>query len=123
MQKAARRRLSAGQRGPYFDAAVAAAVAAVLADEAASAAAVAAVPADIAAEAAPESAGGVVTTVVEVEGVDIVAGGVIVVVSSFLLHAANETAAARVTINRAVLMFLLDFEVRQLPVILGTLLG
>jgi hypothetical protein len=124
MQKAARRRLSAGQRGPYFDAAVAAAVAAVLADEAASAAAVAAVPADIAAEAAPESAGGVVTTVVEVDGVDVVAGGVIVVVdSSFLLHAANETAAARVTINRAVLMFLLDFEVRQLPVILGTLLG
>jgi hypothetical protein len=82
------------------------------------------VPADIAAEAAaPESAGGVVTTVVEVEGVDIVAGGVIVVVSSFLLHAANETAAARVAINRAVFMFLLDFEVRQLPVIVGTLFG
>ena len=83
----------------------------------------AAVPADIAAEAAaPESAGGVVTTVVEVDGVDIVAGGVtVVVVSSFLLHAANETAAARVTINSAVFMFLLDFEVRQLPVIVGTL--
>jgi hypothetical protein len=95
-----------------------------LADEAASAAAVAAVLADIAAEAAPESAG-VVTTVVEVDGVDIVAGGVTVVVdvSSFLLHAANETAAARVTINRAVFMFLLDFEVRQLPVIVGTLFG
>jgi hypothetical protein len=78
--------------------------------------------ADIAAEAAaPESAGGVVTTVVEVDGV-VVAGGVTVVVdSSFLLHAANETAAARVTINSAVLMFLLDFEVRQLPVIVGTL--
>ena len=123
MQKAARRRLSAGQRGPYFDAAVAAAVAAAFADEAASAAAVAAVPADIAAEAAaPESAGGVVTTVVEVDGVDVVAGGVMVVVdSSFLLHAANETAAARVTINNAVFMFLLDFEVRQLPVIVGTL--
>jgi hypothetical protein len=84
---------------------------------------VAAVPADIAAEAAaPESAGGVVTTVVEVDGVDVVAGGVMVVVdSSFLLHAANETAAARVTINNAVFMFLLDFEVRQLPVIVGTL--
>jgi len=90
----------------------------MLADEAASAAAVAAVPADIAAEAAPESAGGVVTTVVEVDGVDIVGGGVTVVVdSSFLLHAANETAAAKATINSAVLMFLLDFEVRQLPAI------
>jgi hypothetical protein len=95
-----------------------AADAAMLADEAASAAAVAAVPADIAAEAAPESAGGVVTTVVEVDGVDIVGGGVTVVVdSSFLLHAANETAAAKATINSAVLMFLLDFEVRQLPAI------
>src|SRR6478672_8859441 len=125
MRKAARGRLLAGRRRPYFDAAVAAAVAAAFADEAASAAAVAAVPADIAAEAAaPESAGGVVTTVVEVDGVDIVAGGVTVVVdSSFLLHAANETAAARVTINSAVFMFLLDFEVRQLPVIVGTLLS
>jgi hypothetical protein len=94
----------------------------MFADEAASAAAVAAVPADIAAEAALESAGGVVTTVVEVDGVVVVAGGVIVVDdSSFLLQAANETAAARVTINRAVFMFLLDFEVRQLPVIVGTL--
>ena len=110
----------------YFEAAPIADEAAALADEAASAAAVAAVLADIAAEAAPESAG-VVTTVVEVDGVDIVdvAGGVTVVVdvSSFLLHAANETAAARVTINRAVFMFLLDFEVRQLPVIVGTLFG
>ena len=118
MQKSARRRLSADQRGPYFDAAVAAAVAAAFADEAASAAAVAAVPADIAAEAAaPESAGGVVTTVVD--GV-VAAGGLTVVVdSSFLLHAANETAAARVTIKSAVLMFLLDFEVRQIPAICG----
>ena len=83
----------------------------------------AAVPADIAAEAAaPESAGGVVTTVVEVDGVDVVAGGVIVVVdSSFLLHAANETAAARVTINSAVFMFLLDFEVRTITGNCGTL--
>ena len=101
-----------------------AAEAAMFADEAASIAAVAAVPADIAAEAAMlESAGGVVTTVVDVDGVDIVAGGVIVVVdSSFLLHAANETAAARVTINNAVFMFLLDFKFGQLPVIVGTLL-
>ena len=85
--------------------------AAMFADEAASVAAVAAVLADIAAEAALESAGGVVTTVVEeVDGVDIVAGGVTVVVSSFLLHAANETAAARVTISSAVFMFLLDLS-------------
>ncbi len=96
----------------------------MFAELAASTAAVAAVPADIAAEAAaPESAGGVVTIVVEVDGVDIVAGGVIVVVvSSFLLHAANETATARVTINNDVFMFLLDFKFGQLPVIVGTLL-
>ena len=112
-----------GQRGPYFDAAAAAAVAAVFADEAASAAAVAAVPADIAAEAAaPESAGGVVTTVVEDVTGGVVAGG-LTTVSSFLLHAANETAAARVAINKTVFMFLLDFKVRQLPAIAGTLLG
>ena len=82
----------------------------------------AAVPADIAAEAAaPESAGGVVTTVVEVDGV-VAAGGLTVVVdSSFLLHAANETAAARVTINSAVFMFLLDFEVRTITGNCGTL--
>ena len=80
----------------------------------------AAVPADIAAEAAPDRSSGVVTTVVEVDGV-VVAGVVVVVVvvSSFLLHAANETAAARVTINSAVFMFLLDFEVRQSPVNCG----
>jgi hypothetical protein len=80
--------------------------------------------ADIAAPvAAPES--GVVTTVVEVDGVVVVAGGVVVVVvvSSFLLHAANETAAARVTINNAVFMFLLDFKFEQLPAIVGTLFG
>ncbi len=94
----------------------------MFADEAESIAAVAEVPADIAAEAAPESAG-VVTMVVEVDGVDVVAGGVIVVVdSSFLLHAANETAAARATINNAVFMFLLDFRFGQLPAIVGTLL-
>jgi len=94
-------------------------VAALFADEAASAAAVAAVLADIAAEAL-ESVDGVVTTVVvEVDGVAgaVVAGGVtVVVVSSFLLHAANETAAARVTISSAVFMFLLDFKFGQSPV-------
>jgi hypothetical protein len=98
-----------------------AAEAAMFAEEAASIAAVAAVPADIAAEAAPES--GVVTTVVEVDGV-VVAGGVIVVLdSSFLLQAANETAAAKVTISNAVFMFLLDFKFGQSPVIVGTLFG
>jgi hypothetical protein len=98
------------------DAAMFAEVAASIADEAA----------DIAAPAAaeaPVSTGGVVTMVVEVDGVDIVAGGVtVVVVSSFLLHAANEMAAARVTISNGVFMFLLDFKVRQLPATLGTLL-
>ena len=90
----------------------------MLADEAASIAAVAAVDADIAAEAL-ESVDGVVTTVV-VDGA--VTGGVMVVVdSSFLLQAANETAAARVTISNAVFMFLLDFRFGQLPVIVGTL--
>lgn len=83
--------------------------AAIVADEAASIAEVAADEAafivdDIADEA---DMSGVVTMVV-VEGVDIVDGGVIVVVvSSFLLQAANETAAASVTINRAVFIFLL----------------
>jgi len=94
-------------------------VAALFADEAASAAAVAAVLADIAAEALASVDGVVTTVVVEVDGVAgaIVAGGVtVVVVSSFLLHAANETAAARVTINSAVFMFLLDFKFGQSPV-------
>ena len=83
--------------------------AAIVADEAASIAEVAADEAafivdDIADEA---DMSGVVTMVV-VEGVDIVDGGVIVVVvSSFLLQAANETAAASVTINRADFIFLL----------------
>ncbi|HSC63152.1 MAG TPA: hypothetical protein VLD35_05925 [Caldimonas sp.] len=99
-----------------------AAEAAAFADDAASVAAIAAVLADVAAAEAPESEG-VVTTVVEVDGVVVVAGGVTVVVdSSFLLHAANETAAARVTINSAVFMFLLDFKFGQLPAIVGTLL-
>jgi hypothetical protein len=121
MQKAARRRPSAGSRPSYFGAAEAAfiaEVAALFADEAASAAAVAAVLADIAAEALASLDGVVTTVVVEVDGVGaIVAGGVIVVVdSSFLLHAANETAAARVTISSAVFMFLLDFKFGQSPV-------
>ena len=91
-----------------------AAEAAAFADEAASAAELAADVAEPIADEAVES--GVVTTVVvEVDGVVVVvAGGVIVVVdSSFLLHAANETAAARVTINSAVFMFLLDFKFGQ----------
>ncbi|MEO8310032.1 MAG: hypothetical protein ABI520_02575 [Caldimonas sp.] len=79
--------------------------------------------ADIAEPIADEApASGTVTTVV-VEGAGaIVAGGVtVVVVSSFLLQAANEMAAARVTINNAVFMFLLDFKFGQLPAIVGTL--
>ena len=115
-------------RPAYFDAAPIAAEAAALADEAASAAEVAAEEAAIEAPIADEallSVEGVVTTVVEVDGVvAVVAGGVTVVVdSSFLLQAANETAAARVTISNVVFMFLLDFEVRQLPAIVGTLLS
>lgn len=91
----------------------AASVAEVAADEAA-------IDAPIADEALESE--GVVTTVVDevVDGVVVVAGGVTVVVdSSFLLQAANETAAARVTISNAVFMFLLDFKVRQLPVNCG----
>jgi|GEM_PF-1356445 len=86
-----------------------------MADEAASIAEVAADEAAFIADEAAEAASvdGVVTMVV-VDGVDIVAGGVIVVVSSFLLQAANETAAARVTISNAVFMFLLDFKVRTI---------
>jgi hypothetical protein len=91
----------------------AASIAEVAADEAA-------VDAPIAAEAL-ESVDGVVTTVVEVDGVVAAGVVVVVVVSSFLLHAANETAAARVTISNAVFMFLLDFKFGQSPVIVGTL--
>ena len=94
-----------------------AAEAAMFAELAASVAAEAAVIAELMAEEALESVvEGVVTIVVEVDGVvEVVAGGVVVVVvvSSFLLHAAKETVAARVTINSAVFIFLLDFEVRQ----------
>ena len=49
---------------------------------------------------------------VVVDGV-VAAGVTVVVVSSFLLQAANETAAARVTISSAVFMFLLDFRFGQ----------
>ena len=96
----------------------------MFAEVAASIAADAADIAEPAAADAPESAGGVVTTVVDVDGgvVVVVAGGVIVVVdSSFLLQAANETAAAKVTISNAVFMFLLGFKVRQCLVSVGTL--
>jgi hypothetical protein len=126
MQKAARRRPSAGANPSYFiapDEELIAAEAAVFAELAASIADVAAEEAAIDAPAADEApVSGVVTTVLEVDGVDIVAGGVVVVVvdSSFLLQAAKDTAAARVTINSAVFMFLLDFEVRSITVIVGT---
>ena len=115
-------------REPFYfgaaEAALIAEVAALFADEAASAAAVAAVLADIAAEALASADGVVTTVVVDVAGGvgAIVAGGVtVVVVSSFLLHAANETAAARVTISSAVFMFLLDFKFGQSPVFVGIL--
>jgi hypothetical protein len=116
MQKAARRRLWAGANPVYFiapDEELIAAEAAMFAELAASIAEVAAEEALIADEALES---GVVTTVVEVDGVDVVAGGVVVVVdvSSFLLQAAKEMAAARVTISSAVFMFLLDFEVRTI---------
>lgn len=65
-------------------------------------------------------ASGVVTIVV-VDGGGVVV--VVVVVSSFLVQAANEMAAARVTISNAVFIFLLDFRFGQLPVIVGTLLS
>jgi hypothetical protein len=111
MKKAARRRLSSFYGPAYFDAAFMAAEAAMFAELAASVAAEAAVIAElIAAEAAPVSAGGVVTTVVELDGVVVVVAGgvvVVVVVSSFFVQAAKEMAAARVTISSAVFMFLL----------------
>jgi hypothetical protein len=78
----------------YFEAALAADIAAVAADEAASAADEAAID-DVAAAEALSAVGAGVTT----------AGGV----SSFLVQAAKETAAASVTINSAVLIFLLDW--------------
>jgi hypothetical protein len=81
----------------------------MFAEFAASVAADAAVIAELIAADELESVEGVVTTVVEVDGVVDVAGGVVVVVvvSSFLLQAAKETAAARVTISSVVFMFLL----------------
>ena len=103
-----------------------AAVAAAFADEAASMADVAAeeaaIEAPIADEALESVVDGVVTMVVEVDGVVAAGVVVVVVVSSFLLQAANETAAAKVTISNAVFMFLLDFRFGQLPAIVGTLL-
>jgi hypothetical protein len=112
MKKAARRRPLIGARPIYFiapDEAVVAAVAAAFADDAASIADVAADDAAIEAPIAADdaSADGVVMTVV-VDGVVTAGVVVVVVVSSFLLQAANERAAARVTISSAVFMFLLD---------------
>ncbi len=94
----------------------------MVADVAASIADEAAMPADIADEA---DVSGVVTMVVVDGVVDMVAGGVIVVVvSSFLLQAANETAAASVTINRAVFIFLLGgFKVPTMTGNFGTRLS
>ena len=93
-----------------------AAEAAILADEAASIAEVAADEAAIDADDV-STTGGVTMVVVEVDGVVIVeAGGVVVVVvtSSFLLQAAKDRAAARLTIKIAVFMFLLGgFRVRK----------
>ncbi len=97
--------------------------AALMADEAASIAEVAAEEAASIAEVAAADAAsveGVVTMVVVAAGAGMV---VVVDVSSFLLHAANETAAARVTISSAVFMFLLDFRFGQLLAIVGTLLS
>ena len=104
-----------GSCKPYYfiapEAPVMAAEAAIVADEAASIAEVAADEAAMAAE--PLESGVVTTVVVDVDGVDIVAGGVIVVlVSSFFVQAAKDTAAARVTISNAVFIFLLGFKVR-----------
>lgn len=96
----------------YFGAAEAASIA----DEAAFIADVAADEAEFIAEfaAAVESlidgAGVTIVVVADGTGTGVV---VFVVVSSFLLQAAKETAAARVTISRAVFMFLLDFGFGQ----------
>ena len=94
--------------------------AAIIDDDAASIADVAAdeaaMPADIAASDAPEAIGAAivgagVTTVVVVD-----TGG-----SSFLVQAANDTAAASETINKAVFMFLLGIGSNNFSVIVGTL--
>lgn len=69
--------------------------------------------ADEAASIADEAALIALEAAASVEGVVTTAGAgagvvVVVVVSSFLLQAANETAAAKVTISNAVFIFLLD---------------
>jgi hypothetical protein len=90
--------------------------AALIAEDAASIAEVAAEEAAaIALDAASTAAAGAA-----IVGAGVGAGGG---VSSFLLQAAKETAAARVTISNAVFIFLLDFGFGQLPVIVGTLLS
>ncbi len=96
----------------YFiapEAALAAIIADVAADEAASMADEAAIIDEVAALDAIASVAGGVTMVV-VEGAGVV---VVVVVSSFLLQAVKETAAARVTINSTVFIFLLDLGFGQ----------
>ena len=96
----------------YFiapEAALAAIMDDVAADEAASIADDAAIIDDVAAAEAEAS-------VDDIDGATMTAGGVVVVVvvSSFLLQAANETAAASVTINNAVFIFLLVLGVRTM---------
>ena len=120
MQKAARRRLSAvlASLCAYFEAAVIAACAAAFAEDAASIADEAADIAELIAAEAASVAGAMAGVVAGAAGVVVV-----VVVSSFLLHAANETAAAKVTISSAVFMFLLDIKVRQLTGLGGNLLA
>ena len=97
------------RRTNYFDAALAAIVADMAADDAASIAAEAAIIDEAAADDAE--------SIAAEAGADIVAGGVVVVVvvvvSSFLLQAAKETAAASVTMSNAVFIFLLDLGFGQ----------
>ncbi|MEP6739389.1 MAG: hypothetical protein ABJA61_03365 [Caldimonas sp.] len=101
-QKAARRRLSQFFANLYF----VAALAAIMADEAASIAEEAAIAADPEASEDADIVGATTTAAG--------AGIVVVVVSSFLLQAAKEMAAAIVTISNAVFIFLLDFKVRTI---------
>ena len=94
MKKAARGRPFPGSKPTYFFTASAAAEAEALAAAAAESAAEAAMLAAPTAEAAVSAAGGVTTTGAGAgAGVAAGAAGVTVVVSSFLLQAANEIAA------------------------------
>ncbi len=76
--------------------------------------------AEVAADEADMAEDDIASEAAVIDGVDIVAGGVVVVVvvvdvSSFFVQAAKETAAARVTINSAVFIYLLGgFRVRKM---------